>query len=50
MQTGTPEQRERAVQILADTRRRLYGVLAEGPEGLEDEDDESDEQGPAEES
>jgi DNA-binding PadR family transcriptional regulator len=49
MQTGTPEQRERAVEILADTRRRLYGVLAEGPEGLEDERDESDEQGPAEE-
>jgi DNA-binding PadR family transcriptional regulator len=30
--TGTPDQRARAVQILADTRRRLYGVLADGPE------------------
>ena len=39
MSTGTPEQRERAVRILADTRRQLYGLLAEGPEGLEDEDE-----------
>jgi DNA-binding PadR family transcriptional regulator len=28
--TGTPDQRDRAVRILADTRRRLYGVLADG--------------------
>ena len=30
--TGTPDQREKAVEILADTRRRLYGLLAEGPD------------------
>ncbi|WP_235738590.1 hypothetical protein [Nocardioides alcanivorans] len=30
--TGTPGQREAAVDILADTRRRLYGVLADGDE------------------
>jgi len=30
--TGTPDQREKAIQILGDTRRRLYSLLAEGPE------------------
>ncbi|MCW2848645.1 MAG: PadR family transcriptional regulator [Marmoricola sp.] len=30
--TGTQDQREKAVEILVDTRRRLYGLLAEGPE------------------
>lgn len=30
--TGTPDQREKAVEILGDTRRRLYGLLADGPE------------------
>lgn len=30
--TGTPDQRAKAIEILADTRRRLYGVLADGPE------------------
>jgi len=34
--TGTPDQREKAVAILAETRRRLYGLLAEGPETDED--------------
>lgn len=29
--TGTPDQRERARAILEDTRRKLYGVLADGP-------------------
>ncbi len=29
---GTPDQREKALEILGDTRRRLYGLLAEGPE------------------
>jgi DNA-binding PadR family transcriptional regulator len=37
--TGTPDQRDKAVEILADTRRRLYGLLAEGPEGTDPEDD-----------
>lgn len=32
MQAGTPEQRERAVQVLDETRRKLYGILAEDPE------------------
>ena len=44
MSTGTPEQRERAVAILADTRRRLYSLLAEGPEGLADEDEDDEPQ------
>lgn len=45
--TGTPEQRAEALQILADTRRRLYSLLAEGPESLVDEqDDVEDEEEP----
>jgi DNA-binding PadR family transcriptional regulator len=43
MQTGTPDQRQKAIDILADTRRRLYGVLAEGPDDQGDEVDDSDE-------
>lgn len=35
--TGTPDQRAKAIEILADTRRRLYGVLAEGPDPAEDD-------------
>jgi DNA-binding PadR family transcriptional regulator len=34
--SGTKQQRAEAAEILADTRRRLYGLLAEGDEG-EDE-------------
>ena len=34
--TGTPDQRDKAVEILADTRRRLYGLLAEGPDNEEE--------------
>lgn len=30
--TGTPDQRAKAIEILGDTRRRLYGLLAEGPD------------------
>jgi DNA-binding PadR family transcriptional regulator len=41
--TGTPDQRDKAVEILADTRRRLYGLLAEGPDGT-DSDPDADEQ------
>ncbi|WP_212721859.1 PadR family transcriptional regulator [Nocardioides dongxiaopingii] len=33
--TGSETQRRAAVQILADTRRALYGVLADGPDGEE---------------
>lgn len=40
--TGTPDQREKALEILGDTRRRLYGLLAEGPEDAEDTEDGSD--------
>ena len=39
MQTGTPDQREKAIEILADTRRRIYGLLADGPEGTDEDDD-----------
>ncbi|MCW4354543.1 PadR family transcriptional regulator [Hoyosella sp. YIM 151337] len=28
--TGTPDQQARARQVLADTRRKLYGILADG--------------------
>jgi DNA-binding PadR family transcriptional regulator len=34
--TGTPDQRDKAVEILADTRRRLYSLLAEGPDTSHD--------------
>ncbi|HET6152177.1 MAG TPA: PadR family transcriptional regulator [Marmoricola sp.] len=34
---GTPAQQAKAVDILADTRRKLYGLLAEGPDAAEDE-------------
>lgn len=30
MSTGTPQQRKRAADILVETRRKLYGILAEG--------------------
>jgi DNA-binding PadR family transcriptional regulator len=40
MSTGTADQREKAVEILTDTRRRLYGILAEGPEEPDDADEE----------
>ncbi len=40
--TGTPDQREKALRILAETRRQMYGLLAEGPDDLEDGDDELD--------
>lgn len=38
--TGSPEQQARAREILADTRRRLYGILADG----DDEGDERDQE------
>jgi DNA-binding PadR family transcriptional regulator len=43
--TGTQDQREKAIEILGDTRRRLYGLLAEGPErpGAENESDSEEE-------
>jgi hypothetical protein len=28
--SGSPQQQAEAAQILADTRRRLYGLLADG--------------------
>jgi DNA-binding PadR family transcriptional regulator len=30
--TGTPDQQRRAAAILAETRRQLYGLLADGPD------------------
>ena len=41
--TGTDRQRRDAVEILVDTRRRLYGLLADGDDG-EDPEVEEDEQ------
>ena len=37
--TGTPDQRDKAIEILGDTRRRLYGLLAEGPERTDSEEE-----------
>lgn len=37
--TGTPDQMEKAVAILSDTRRRLYQLLAEGPDPDEEVDE-----------
>jgi DNA-binding PadR family transcriptional regulator len=34
---GTPAQQAKAVEILAETRRKLYGLLAEGPDAAEEE-------------
>ena len=30
--SGTPQQQAEAAEILADTRRKLYGLLADGDE------------------
>ncbi|MCW2767384.1 MAG: transcriptional regulator, PadR family [Nocardioides sp.] len=37
--TGSPQQRRAAVDILVETRRKLYGVLADGDEAEPDTDD-----------
>ena len=37
MSTGTPDQRAKAQEILVDTRRRIYGLLAEGPQDTDEE-------------
>jgi DNA-binding PadR family transcriptional regulator len=42
--TGTTDQRDKAVQILAETRRKLYGLLAEGPDDEPDAAPDSDEE------
>ena len=43
--TGTPQQRRDAVDVLVETRRRLYGLLADGPdEDPDDPDDDLDEE------
>ncbi|MFL6160489.1 MAG: PadR family transcriptional regulator [Marmoricola sp.] len=34
---GTPAQQAKAVEILAGTRRQLYGLLAEGPDAAEED-------------
>jgi DNA-binding PadR family transcriptional regulator len=41
--TGTSDQRQKAIEILGDTRRRLYGLLAEGPDDSADFDADDDE-------
>ncbi len=38
---GTESQRARAIELLAETQRGLYGILAEEPHATEDEDAES---------
>jgi DNA-binding PadR family transcriptional regulator len=43
LSTGTPDQREKALDVLADTRRRLYGILAEGPDEQDDPDEDAPE-------
>jgi len=40
MTTGSDQQRAAAAEILADTRRRLYGLLAEGDDAAQDASDE----------
>ena len=40
MTTGSDQQRAAAAEILADTRRRLYGLLAEGDDIAQDATDE----------
>ena len=42
--TGTQDQREKAIEILGDTRRRLYGLLAEGPDRSTANDSDPEEQ------
>lgn len=38
---GTPDQRARAAQVLTETRRSLYGILADGPDAAADASEES---------
>ena len=36
LSAGTDTQRRAAVDVLVDARRKLYGILADGPEAEED--------------
>lgn len=40
--SGSPAQQRAAVDVLVDTRRRLYGILADGDEALDDADRDTD--------
>jgi DNA-binding PadR family transcriptional regulator len=40
--SGTKQQQAEAAEILADTRRKLYGILADGADGADGEDEEGD--------
>jgi DNA-binding PadR family transcriptional regulator len=42
--SGSQAQQDQAAEILADTRRRLYGLLADGPEAWENTDDVAEEE------
>ncbi|KQW47702.1 hypothetical protein ASC77_14835 [Nocardioides sp. Root1257] len=42
--TGSDQQRAAAAEILADTRRRLYGLLADGDVAEDDTEDDTEEQ------
>jgi DNA-binding PadR family transcriptional regulator len=39
--SGTTQQRAEAAEILAETRRKLYGVLADGPDDADDDADDA---------
>jgi len=39
--TGSPQQQRAAIDVLVETRRKLYGILADGDVGDDSEDDES---------
>jgi hypothetical protein len=39
--TGSEAQRGAAIEVLVDTRRRLYGILAEGDAETDEEGDAS---------
>jgi len=44
--SGSEDQRRAATEILVDARRKLYGVLADGPEGATDGETAAEEDGP----
>jgi len=39
--TGSEQQQRAAIDVLVETRRKLYGILADGHDPADDEDDES---------
>ena len=43
MSTATAEQKARAIEVLHETRRKLYAILAEGATAADDDDEDDDE-------